>query len=168
LGVEATRRAEVEWYATCRCACVVVTVGERERLCAQAKSWGSCDGSGERDCAVVSQGKECAVSRPQPSERTRERIEKIERGASKGTHAEQKTTTRWGRVSYASVKMHKRASQKSLEGFVMLGGRARVPRPKMKRRQLASSALIINTMCVSTGITTCLSFADPCRNVSHL
>jgi hypothetical protein len=35
------------------------------------------------------------MSRPRPTERVGERIEKIERGASKGTHAEQKTTW-WG------------------------------------------------------------------------
>jgi hypothetical protein len=121
LGVGATGRAEVKWSTTGRCACVVVMARESKRLCAQAKSWGSCGGSGERDCAVVSQREESAMSRPQPTERARERIEKIERGASKGTHAEQKTTTRWGRVSYASVKVHTRASQKSLEGFVMRG-----------------------------------------------
>lgn len=39
------------------------------------------------------------MSRPRRSERVGERIEKIERGASKGTHAEQKTTW-WGMRQY--------------------------------------------------------------------
>lgn len=64
-------------------------------LCARAELWGSCECGSGCDCAGVSQGKEGAVSRPRPTERVGERIEKIERAASKGTHAEQKTTW-WG------------------------------------------------------------------------
>ena len=40
----------------------------------------------------MSQGKESAMSRPRPIERMGRRIEGIERGTTKGTHAEQKTT----------------------------------------------------------------------------
>lgn len=47
--------------------------------------------------------KRSAMSRPRPTERVGERTEKIERGASKGTHAEQKTTG-VGSICYASVE----------------------------------------------------------------
>ena len=45
------------------------------------------------------------------------------------------------RVSYASVKVHKRASQKSLEGIVLVGVRVRVPRPKIERRRTTARVL---------------------------
>ena len=90
LGVAAAGCAGVKRTATCVCVWVVVRV--REGLCARAKTWGSCDCSGRCDCLGVSQGKESATGCPRPTERVGERIEKIGRGASKGTHAEQKTT----------------------------------------------------------------------------
>lgn len=93
MGVIATGCAGVKRFATLICARVVVSM--QERFCARAKSWGSCDCGGGCDCPRVSQRKEGARSRPRPTERVGVRIEKIERGASKGTHAEQKTTW-WG------------------------------------------------------------------------
>ena len=56
------------------------------------------------------------MSRPRPIERVGERIEKIESGASKGTHAEQKTTAVGYHVLCVSRGMRKHANQKILEG----------------------------------------------------
>jgi hypothetical protein len=94
------------------------------------------------------------MSRPRPTERVRERIEKIGRGASKGTHAEQKTT---GGVVCVSWEQQTHASRKILEGFAKARqGKARLrveACQAMKRRQLTSSTASLTT--VSTRITVC-------------